>query len=113
VTSKNIYGPKVFLLTKIKPEYSNILYNPDTFPWSLDMFLDVTGCRKTQVLDWTSSTVYFNTSLTLWCAGYLVFEYLVTIGFLHHKVCQWRWFSPGTLVSSINKTDRHDITETL
>jgi len=31
------------------------------------------------------------------------------------KVCQWlaadRWFSPGTPVSSINKTDRHDITE--
>ena len=37
VISKNIYGPKVFLLTKIKPEYSDILYNPDTFPWSLDM----------------------------------------------------------------------------
>ena len=33
------------------------------------------------------------------------------------KVCQWlkasRWFSPGTLVSSTNKTDRHDITEIL
>jgi hypothetical protein len=31
------------------------------------------------------------------------------------KVCQWlaagRWFSPGTSVSSTNKTDRHDITE--
>ena len=31
------------------------------------------------------------------------------------KVCQWfatgQWFSPGTLASSINKTDRHDITE--
>ena len=27
------------------------------------------------------------------------------------KVCQW--FSPGTLVSSTNKTDRHDITEIL
>ena len=31
------------------------------------------------------------------------------------KVCQWRatgrWFSPCTLVSSTNKTDRHDITE--
>ena len=31
------------------------------------------------------------------------------------KVCQWpatgRWFSPGTPVSSINKTDHHDITE--
>jgi hypothetical protein len=33
------------------------------------------------------------------------------------KVYQWiatgRWFSPGTPVSSINKTDRHDITEIL
>jgi hypothetical protein len=32
-------------------------------------------------------------------------------------ICQWfatgRWFSPGTLVSSTNKTDRHDITEML
>jgi hypothetical protein len=30
------------------------------------------------------------------------------------KVCQWlvvgQWFSPGTPVSSTNKTDRHDIT---
>jgi hypothetical protein len=33
------------------------------------------------------------------------------------KVCQWlatgRWFSPCTLVSSTNKSDRHDITEIL
>ena len=33
------------------------------------------------------------------------------------KVCQWlatgRWFSLGPLVSSTNKTDRHDITEIL
>ena len=33
------------------------------------------------------------------------------------KVCQWlatgRWFSPGTLISSINKTDRHVIGEIL
>ena len=33
------------------------------------------------------------------------------------KVCQWltagRWFSPGTPVSSTNKTDRQDITEIL
>jgi hypothetical protein len=31
------------------------------------------------------------------------------------KVCQWlatgQWFSPGSPVSSNNKTDRHDITE--
>jgi hypothetical protein len=36
---------------------------------------------------------------------------------LCNKVCQWlatgRWFSPGMLVSSTNKTDRHDITEIL
>ena len=33
------------------------------------------------------------------------------------KVCQWLatglWFSPGTQISSTNKTDRHDITEIL
>jgi hypothetical protein len=33
------------------------------------------------------------------------------------KVCQWlptgRWFFPGPPVSSINKTDRHDLTEIL
>ena len=33
------------------------------------------------------------------------------------KVCQWLeeglWFYPGTLVSSTNETDRHDITEIL
>ena len=36
---------------------------------------------------------------------------------LYDKVCQWlavgRWFSPGTLVSSTNKTDCHDIAEIL
>jgi len=34
-----------------------------------------------------------------------------------NKVCQGlatgQWFSPGTPVSSTNKTDRHDITEIL
>jgi hypothetical protein len=37
--------------------------------------------------------------------------------FIYHSVCQWltsgRWFPPGPLVSSTNKTDRHDITEIL
>ena len=36
---------------------------------------------------------------------------------LYDKVCQWLatgwWFSPGTPVSSTNKTDRHNITEIL
>ena len=35
----------------------------------------------------------------------------------YYVICRWlsacRWFSPGTLVSSTNKTDRHDITEIL
>ena len=34
---------------------------------------------------------------------------------VHHYVCHLlatgRWFSPGTPVSPINKTNRHDITE--
>jgi hypothetical protein len=34
-----------------------------------------------------------------------------------YEVCQWltagRWFSPGTLVSSTNKSERHDIAEIL
>jgi hypothetical protein len=30
---------------------------------------------------------------------------------LCYKVCQW--FSPGTLISSTNKSDRHDISEIL
>jgi len=43
----------------------------------------------------------------------------IVVGFttLCDKVCQWlptgRWFSPGTLVSSTNETDRHVITEIL
>jgi len=36
---------------------------------------------------------------------------------LCNKVCQWlatvRWYSPGPPVSSINKIDRHDISEIL
>jgi hypothetical protein len=40
-----------------------------------------------------------------------------SIQHLCDKVCQWletgRWFSPGTLVSSTNKTDCHNITEIL
>jgi hypothetical protein len=43
VSPANIYGPKVFLLTKIKPEYSNILYNPTHIP-------DTLVCRIGQVL---------------------------------------------------------------
>ena len=33
--TKKISNPKVFLLTKIKPEFSDILYNPTHFPGPL------------------------------------------------------------------------------
>ena len=53
--------------------------------------------------------------LTLWNQTLLRWSVLHTT--LCDQVCQWlaagRWCSPGTRVSSTNKTDRHDITEIL
>ena len=56
--------------------------------------------------------------LTLWGRTPLRRSVLdTTFTTLCDKGCQWllasRWFSPGTPVSSTNKTDRHDITEIL
>jgi len=52
-------------------------------------------------------------SLMVWVR----FLFRARCAILCDKVCQWlatgRWFSPGTPVSSSNKTDRHDITEIL
>jgi hypothetical protein len=49
--------------------------------------------------------------LTLWV--WIMLRLGVIDTTLCDKVCQWLptgwWFSPGTLVSSINKTDCHDI----
>ena len=53
--------------------------------------------------------------LTLWVR--IPFRRGVLDTTLWYKDCQWlavgRWFSPGTPVSSTNKTDGHDIIETL
>ena len=53
--------------------------------------------------------------LTLWVRILLTQGVLDTT--LYNIVCQWlvpcRWFSPGTPVSSTNKTDHYDITEIL
>jgi hypothetical protein len=44
-----IYGPKVFLLAKIKPEYCDILYNPVFLvPWCV--WLDRIHCNTLFVL---------------------------------------------------------------
>ena len=54
-------------------------------------------------------------SVTLWVR--IPLRWGVRDTTLCDKVCQWltagRWFSPGTSVSSTNKTNRHDITEIL
>ena len=52
-----MYGPKVFLLIKIRPEYSDILYNQTHFPGLL-------VCQIRQVL--TSCTIG-HISLVSWC----------------------------------------------
>ena len=54
-----IYGPKVFLLIKIKPEYFDILYNPTHFPGPF-------VCQIRQVL--TSFTIQ-HISLVPLCVG--------------------------------------------
>jgi hypothetical protein len=63
-----------------------------------------------------------------WSVGSWIYNYLCTQcppsltlwvldTTLCYKVCQWlvpdQWFSPGSSVSSTNKTDGHDITEIL
>ena len=56
---------------------------------------------------------WYMSILTLWVRITLRRGVLDTT--LCDQVCQWLatglWFSPGTLVSSTNKTDRHNITE--
>jgi hypothetical protein len=54
-------------------------------------------------------------SLSLWV--WILFRWGVLDTTLCGKACQWlatgQWFSPGTPVSSTNKTDHHNITEIL
>ena len=51
--------------------------------------------------------------LGLWCLNNIPWRGVLDTT-CYDKVCQWlatgRWFSPGTLISSTNKTDCHDIT---
>jgi hypothetical protein len=58
---------------------------------------------------------YYKVLLTLWVQTTLRWGVLDTT--LCDNVCQWletgQWFSPGTSVSSTNKTKHHDITEIL
>ena len=79
---------------------------------------------------WCSSTVFAITNFIIWPKGQLQtfssplmvrvpipFRQAVLDTTLCDKIYQWLatgwWFSPGTLFSSTNKTDRQDITEML
>jgi len=78
--------------------------------------------QNTVYLAWSYGSWIYNflrnqclSPLTLWVQILLRWGVLDTT--LCDKVCQWLaagwWFSPGTLVSSTNKTDHYDITEIL
>jgi hypothetical protein len=64
---------------------------------------------------WSHIHVLCQTKITASCPGCTLEVFRRTT--LYDKVCQrlatCRWFSPGLLVSSTNKTDPHDITEIL
>jgi hypothetical protein len=89
---------KVALNTKNK---SNHLYEGPSWSWSHGSWLYSYLCNQ--------------------CLSSLMFWVQISIKarctILCYKVFQWhatgRWISPGSLVSSTNKTDRHDITEIL
>ena len=65
--------------------------------------------------------ILFSSNHVRWLVVTIVFKFGLNLPisetFWKEAVCQWfaagRWFSPGTPVSSTNKTDRHDITEIL
>ena len=71
-------------------------------------------CRHDHmVVGFTTTCAICLSPLKLWVRT----PFLVRCTWLCDKVCEWLaagwWFSLGTPVSSINKTDRHDINEIL
>jgi hypothetical protein len=100
------------LYYKISQNYINTLY----YKISQNYIGDHRGCDR-MVGSWIYSYLCNQclSPLTLWVRIPLRWDVLNTT--LYNKVCQWlatdRSFSPGTPVSSTNKTDRHEITEIL
>jgi hypothetical protein len=84
----------------------------------LSIFIDSKGASWSWSYgSWMYSYLYnqYLSPLTMWAGIPSRRDVLDAI--LCDKVCQWFvtdwWFSPGTFVSSTNKTDRLDITEIL
>ena len=59
--SGKIYGPKVFLWTKIKPEYFDILYNPTNFPGPLVCWIRQVPLYKQKCFKNGKTYLYFST----------------------------------------------------
>ena len=95
-TDKNIY---MYYPTSIVNFYVGLSWS-----WSYGSWIDNYLCNQCLLLP-----------LTLWV--WIPLRRVVLDTTLCDKVCQWLaagwWFSLGTLVSSTNKTDCHDITEIL
>jgi hypothetical protein len=77
--------------------------------------------QEEEVLTWWTvpsiSTGTIKSALLIGWKIRIIYMYYSISHVSHPTVCQWlvtgRWFSPGTPVSSTNKTDCHDITEIL
>jgi hypothetical protein len=71
---------------------------------------------------WSYGSSIYNALFNQWLSPLMLWAWIpLRVGVLDStlcdEICQWlaadRWFSPGTLVSSTNKTDLHDIVKIL
>ena len=82
------------------------------FTYMYNVFIPASGCvdRGPSTLLCPVAYDAVKTTLVLW-------DHFLLYTTLFDNGCQWLaagvWFSQGTLVSSTNKTDRHDVTEIL
>ena len=89
----------------------NVLYWIDTsvkqnkYWW---VFIYCVSSKVHQIIRWPS----WSWSYGSWIYNYLCNQYLSPLMLWVRLATGW-WFSPGTPVSSTNKTDHHDITEIL
>ena len=94
----------------------------ENIPITCTIAAEIDSCFHLEDWSWSYDSWIYNylcnqclSSLMLWV--WIPLRQVVLDTTLCDKVCQllatgW-WFSPGTPVSSTNKTDRHDITEIL
>ena len=103
-TSERVYIPSYRMSVHInRNKFDRLYLEEPSWSWSYGSWINNYPCNQCLL------------PLTLWVRIPLRRGVLDTS--LCDEVCQWletgRWFSPGTPISSTNKTDRHDITEIL